>query len=239
MVRGIKTRFTFNSASDLAPVWSPDDTRIVWRAERENGERGLFVKRTDVADTALLIASMSDLFWPWTFTNDGTEVIYSFLDKDGKADLWIVSSDGSGEPRRLIDSDFDEWGATISPDGRWMAYGSNETGKPQIYVTPFPNPTSKWQVTADGGLRSRWSPAGDRLYFFDLNDSMQSAEVDGGGNVFRIGSGSIETLFKTNPGNSTFELMDSDNKFLINYSPEKSSPSQMILVQHWQEELKN
>ena len=234
--RGLKTRFTFDNASDLAPVWSRDDTRIVWRSDREDG-RGLYMKRTDIADTAHLLVRIDDLFWPWEIPPDNSDLLYSQLQKDGKGAIMIAPLDGSAEPRTLIVNGFDNWGARVSDDGRWLAYCSNESGTPQVYISPFPNPTSKWQVSVDGGLMPYWNSRSDRLYYRDLKDHVLEAEIDGSGVVCRVGS--IDLLFAAELEAPQIGLLNESGRMVLNTTIETDMESRMLLVQNWPEELKN
>ena len=118
-----------------------------------------------------------------------------------------------------------------------MAYASTESGKEEVYVSPFPEPTGKWQVSIDEGDRPRWSNDGTRLYYLNNAGYIMMAEVEGAGSTFRVGN--VKKLFEirgSRPG-TVYDVFPDENRFLINSIVGSRSNSKLVLVQNWAEEI--
>jgi Tol biopolymer transport system component len=152
------TRLTFEPGLQMAPLWSPDGQRIAYTSPP-----GLFVRRADGAGDPQLLVPGKELL-PWSWTADDRIVLQQTA--AGSLDVSVVSAAGGAKPEPLLTGDFREARPTLSPDGRWLAYESNESGRTEIYVRPFPNVTDgKWQVSAGGGEDPKWTRDGRTLYF--------------------------------------------------------------------------
>ena len=160
------SRLTFGGGSNVSPLWSPDGRYIVYQ---DTG--GMSWVRADGSAPQPLVRSNS-LPFPWSFTSDGTRLGYLESGKGGY-DLWTLPLEGdpvsgirAGKPEVFLNSDFDERYASFSPDGRWLAYASNETGTSEVYVRPFPDKGGKWQVSNVGGAAyPMWSRTAPELFF--------------------------------------------------------------------------
>jgi dipeptidyl aminopeptidase/acylaminoacyl peptidase len=127
----------------------------------------------------------------------------------------------------------DEYDPQISPDGRWVAFGSQETGKEEVYVAPFPERGTKWQVSTREGDRPRWRPDGQAIYYLDNSDTINVAEVDGSGVGFKVGA--VAPLFEvrgSRPG-PIYDVMPDGSGFLVNERLVDLDLSRMVLVQNW------
>jgi eukaryotic-like serine/threonine-protein kinase len=152
------TRLTFEPGLQLVPLWSPDGQRIAYASEQ-----GLFVRRADGAGDAEQLATGKELL-PWSWTADGRIVLQQ--SGAGSQDIAVVAVAARAMPEPLLKEDFKEARPTLSPDGRWLAYESDESGRTEIYVRPFPNVTDgKWQVSAGGGENPKWTRDGRTLYY--------------------------------------------------------------------------
>jgi Tol biopolymer transport system component len=168
---GRNSRLTSHAAADAYPVWSPDSRRVVFRSERD-GPGNLYVRDVaDVAEEKPLLADAASKF-PSDWSADGNYVVYN----TAEGDIWALPlTAGAGasstepsaapKPRQLTQTRFFESDAKISPDGRWIAYVSNEQGGPEVYVQSFPDPGFKQPVSRDGGSMPRWSPNGRELFY--------------------------------------------------------------------------
>jgi serine/threonine-protein kinase len=170
--RGTSTRLTFdNTSSDV--VWSRDGR---WVAYRSGG--ALYRKRADGGGEAELLWRGANVRAE-CFGPGDRELIFS-QSTEGQSDLWLVPIGAPGEARQLVASPNDDTMAELSPDGRWLAFTSLETGRPEVFVVPFPAAKGKWQVSTAGGFEPRWSRDGRELFYRDGNGSLLRIEVDPG-----------------------------------------------------------
>jgi len=233
--RKTRTRFTFEAANDLGPIWSPDGNYIAYQSTHNDGY-GLFVKSVSGVDLARLVYSSEYRIWPESWSADGKYlgispgIVIGF-------DIWVVPLDTSLEPFAYLSSLFGECEPAISPNGRWMAYASKESGKEEVYVSPFPNPTGKWQVSINEGDRPRWSNDGQRLYYLDNAGNIMVAQVEGAGSSFSVGK--VTQMFRIRgfkPG-SVYDLFPDNKRFLVNSIVGSRLNSRLTLVQNWVEEI--
>jgi eukaryotic-like serine/threonine-protein kinase len=157
---GGSERLTFDPANDLQPVWSPDGAFIIWGSQR-NGKSQLLRKRADGAGAEVLLHESEHPLAPDDVSPDGRIVVFRESHPVTKNDLWTVPLDGSEPARPLLNTDADEPRARFSPDGRLIGYISDN----RAYVQPFPEMSSKWQVSADRGNVPQWRRDGRELYF--------------------------------------------------------------------------
>jgi Tol biopolymer transport system component len=159
--RHTTTRFTFNSASDNDPVWSPDGTKIAFVSNRDGGVFNLYQKSAGgTQDDGLLLKTPNNkLIDDWSA--DGKYILYEETDPKTKGDLWVLPTFGDRKPIRYLATPFNERTAAFSPDGRWIAYTSDESGTNQVYVQSFPVSSRKYQVSA--GRPSGQLPRGGRM----------------------------------------------------------------------------
>jgi serine/threonine-protein kinase len=157
------TRLTFGGGNSDLPVWTPDGSRILYFSERGK-EFKIFLKPWDGsrAEEELGNSLNPDGSSPATISPDGHLVAYS---KGG--DIWTVSLDGDRTPKPFIQSAAQEFLPRFSPDGKWLAYTSSESGRPEVYVVPFPDRNGKWQVSTNGGLGPLWTKNGSELLYVE------------------------------------------------------------------------
>jgi Tol biopolymer transport system component len=156
-------RLTFDATQDnQAPVWSPDGARIAF-ASRRNNKWGLYLKSADGTGAEELITESDVPKAPMSWSPDGKLLVYS--QTGNAADAWVVPLTGDKKPFPVLQSPANENFPQVSPDGKWLAYQSNETGRAEIYVKQFPEGPGKWQVSTDGGNFPRWGSGGKELYF--------------------------------------------------------------------------
>src|SRR5262249_49840150 len=151
LVRGLKTRFTFDPAEENTPIWSPDGSRIVY-GMRVSGTTELYQKATDgTGEPEALLVDHRNKF-PACWSPDGRFVLY-MVDNGGPTgwDLWLLPLFGDRKPSPFLQTPFNEIQGRFSPDGRWVVYASNESGRYEVYVTPFPGPGAKWQISSRTG----------------------------------------------------------------------------------------
>jgi len=190
--RGVATRFTDEPGSNDAPRWSPDGTRIAYIWSNNSPQRIKVKSLSGEAVTAFLDSDpLFKQFYGWT--PDGQNLLYARLDPVTQWDLWVLPMNGNREPRPYLKTRFIELGASVSPDGRWLAYNSNESGEVEAYVQSFPVAGGKYQVTNGGGGSWGWSRDGKQL-LYGLNSDpgiIYAADVLEGAE-FRLGPPRLE-----------------------------------------------
>jgi len=186
--RGARMRVTSNPQADRGAVWSPDGASIVFDAHREGG-RAIYEKRTDGAlPERMLLATGARSVRVTDWSKDDRFIIFEQDSCIGCAlDVWVLPRSEGAEPYPYAAPDFDEHSAVLSPDGRWIAYVTLESGTCEVVVQSFADPAAgKWQISANGGFAPRWSPDGRELYYFDGIESIVRVEV-ATEPVFRVG----------------------------------------------------
>jgi hypothetical protein len=235
--RNLPTRFTFNPASERAPLWSPDGSRIIFGSTRK-GVVDIYQKAANgTGDEELLLESGFDKY-PMSWSRDGRFILYQEIAPRVGGDLWVLPLEGDRKPFLFLQTQFDELAPAFSPDGRWVAYNSNESGRNEIYVAPFPGPGGKRQVSSAGGMFPRWRGNGREIFFLAPNNRLMTVEVNGDATAFEVGA--TRPLFEarlTGPG-YFYDVMPDGQRFLVNRAIEDKGPSAMIVVHNWIADLK-
>lgn len=176
LVVGTNTRITFDGLHEL-PVWTPEGDSIVFGSEGDGSEgSGLFWAPADgEGEPALLWAEDGGQF-PESWDPGGRRLLYTSVSVEGNHDLKVLDLDAGPEAAPYLDADWDEYRGRISPDGRWVAYESDEDGTNAVYVRAFPEPGPKTRISEGGGESSRWSPDGRALYYW-RGDTLVAAQL--------------------------------------------------------------
>ncbi len=175
VARGIFTKLTFDVGThSITPVWSPDGTSVIYR-----GAAGatLTRKSTVAQSDPVAIATTGSRPRPSDWSRDGRTLIYESSDPKTNFDVWIASVDGSGPAVPFARSSFNEHEARLSADGRWLSYVSDESGRDEIYVRPFPSGPGKWRVSTAGGRAPRWRSDSSELFFLASDGKMMAVAM--------------------------------------------------------------
>jgi hypothetical protein len=238
VARRVRTRLTFAGGSDNAPTWSPDGTRVAFSSQR-SGNGDLYARTASGTGADELLSSSKVFKVANSWSPDGRSIVYTaFPGAPGsKADLWVLSL-----PERkispLVETEFDEVTGAFSPDGRWLAYASNESGRFEIYVKPFPGPGGKWQVSTAGGLDPRWRRDGKELFYVAPDGKVMAVDVSTGA---AFEAGTPHALFATslkNASGSKYDVSADGQRFLLNRPIGEESSPPITLVQNWMALLK-
>lgn len=191
--RGVTTRFTFDKERDFAPQWSPDGRKIVYSREGKKAW-DLYVKDASGTGEAELLFESEENKFVTHWTQDGAYVIFARLGQDAGWDIWALPMKGERKPIPLVKTQFAEHGGVVSPDGRFLAYRSNESGRSEVYVQEFPEARSKFQVSTNGGADPFWKGDGRELYYRTRDRRIIAVPIQPGA-TFNVGP--PETLFET------------------------------------------
>jgi eukaryotic-like serine/threonine-protein kinase len=163
-------------------MWSPDGRRVVWASNR-SGAFDLYVKSANGAEPEQLLVRMgAPAGWPEDWSRDGRFIIYQIPGAKTGQDLWIVPQPVQGEssdrkPFPYLQTEFDERHGRFSPDSRWVAYSSNESGRDEVYVQSFPVPGAKFPISAGGGMEPQWRKDGTELFYISEDRTLMAVPV--------------------------------------------------------------
>ena len=172
------TRLTFEGRN-IIPRWTPDGKRVVYSSSR-NGADSLFWRLADGSGPEESLFTAAGFPRPNSFTPDGRSLIYTVNDSKTLQDIWVLPLDGAEarKPHVFLQTPFSELVPQVSPDGRWVAYLSNESGRFEVYVQPFPGPGGKWQISTQGANGPSWSPKGNEIFYRTGSSSEKLMAVD-------------------------------------------------------------
>ncbi len=188
--RGTKSRLTFSADQDRTPVWSPDGGMIYYMSGSD-----IFKKNTNGIGAEIPVLKSDAMKRPYSITPDGRTLFYYLRKNDGTDDVYAVTLNDKPEGTAVIADNFDKDNPRISPDGKWLAYCSNETGTYQVYVVPYPPTGGRYQVSTSEASFPLWNPNGKELFYLVGDDQLVSTAVESQGGVLRLGQ--TETLFRT------------------------------------------
>jgi eukaryotic-like serine/threonine-protein kinase len=164
-VRGVNTRFTFDPAVNLDPIWSPDGRQIVY-SSRSKGAGDLYLKDAAGTKEAELLLETTDPKFPADWSRDGAYILYGVQTTGTGWDEWALPMKGTDrKPFPVIKTKFDDFFGSFSPDVKYVAYSSNESGRSEVYVQEFPDARNKWQISTNGGGSPFWRADGKELFY--------------------------------------------------------------------------
>lgn len=217
LARKIKSRLTFDSARELDPVWFPDSKRVAYASEREDGRAQLFAKNADGSGNEERLLSSKAQDSADDISSDGKYLAYTTRDVaiGPFYHIWLLPLAGERKPFAYTQSGFSERDAKISPDMRWLAYASDESGKFEVYVSTFPKLGSKWQISNNGGIQPMWSTSGKELYYLTNDNDLMVVSVSAGANSIQASvPKKLFTIFPT-PGRKVYQV-DKTGHILVN-----------------------
>jgi Tol biopolymer transport system component len=240
--RSIPTRFTFDPANDVVPVWSPDGTTLYFGSNRR-GAVDLFRKASNGTGAEDLLLSDSANKFPRSVSPDGKLLLYQ--EQGGKAgtDLWVLpltpaQSGEKPQPRVFLRTPFNEARGQFSPDGQWVAYASDESEQNEVYAAPFPGPGGKRQISSGGATDPRWRRDGKELFYTTPGGQLMAAEIATRSGTLEVGR--VQKLFDgltiPNIGN-TYDVSAEGQKFLVVEGGE-TAPRPLTLLQNWPASLR-
>jgi Tol biopolymer transport system component len=228
--RGSTSLQTFGPQYDSTPIWAPDGRSLVF-ASAQGAPPNLFIKSLDTQGDPRRLTTNTIMQFPQSWSRDGT-IAFTQVNPNTAGDVWVVPASGGQPPRALLQTKFDEFNPRISPDGAWLAYVSNESARPEVYVTRLPQGTGKWPVSVGGGDYPMWRPDGRELYY-RRPDGMLMAVTVGEGTEFAPGTPRPRFILPARLpelGAGTFYDVAEDGRLLVNVFVEhRTTPATVIL----------
>ena len=241
VARGLRERFTFDPGEDFGPNWSqPDASRIVF-SSRRGGSIHLYEKPTQGGTEQLLLADELGKFNP-RVSPDGKYLVY--VGGGGiisRSDLWVLPLFGDRKAFPFFDTSFIETHGQFSPDGRWLAYTSNESGQYEVYVTSFPGKSGKWRVSTAGGGWPRWNRNGKEIFYLAPNNDLIAVPLRTDAAQITLGAG--HRLFAMRPRPSPrldayqYAVTADGQRFLVNTFVDEPTSSALTLILDWPQTL--
>jgi Tol biopolymer transport system component len=242
------TRFTFQGNNNLVPFWTPDGKRIAFTSNKD-GQRNLFWQLADGSGGLERLTTSEFVQLPASWSPDGQLLAFSEVNATTGYDIWVVRlsgpSSGSGQVHKaepFLRTQFNEAAPQFSPDGHWLAYISDESGRKEIYVQPYPGPGGKWQISTEGGVEPLWNRNGREL-FYRSGKKMMAVEIATKPS-FSAGTPKVlfEGTYQSLPTISTpnYDVSPDGQRFLMLKPTEQTqaAPTQITVVLNWFEELK-
>ena len=248
LARNIPTRFTFDPAGDNYPLWTPNGERIVFASERgESGVWDVYSKTANGTGQAERLITTTTLKTPQSFAPDGQTLVFAELTPN--LDLSILQMNGERQIEPLLHTEFRDSVAVVSPDGRWLAYVSDESGRDEVYVRPFPKvDEGRWQVSNGFGVGPVWGP-NSREVFYQTSASpgtvTMMAVLNETQPTFSPGTPVVlfEGPYRLSEGGNfhAFDISPDDQRFLmvreVAAAEERDRQVQLVVVQNWFQEL--
>ena len=248
--RGVLRRLTYDPGIDRSATWSPDGSRVVFTANRK-GTGELYQTPARGGSDEQVFVSTPEAKQAADFSPDGEFLLFRTQSPKTRYDIWAIPlparrhvSDPlkrleGQEPFVVVQTNSDERDPQFSPDGKWIAYESDESGRFEIYVQPFPGPGPKWPVSTAGGAQVRWPRNGGELFYIALDNRLMAVSIRLDAERQTVSAGAPVPLFTTNVGGAVtvrrqqYVVSSDGQRFLMNTVKDQASTSPLTVVQNW------
>jgi Tol biopolymer transport system component len=231
---GVPSRFTSHPSLDTAPIWSPDGARIVFNSLRQSHPDLYRKAATGVgSDEPILVSTRTK--YPLDWSRDGRMILFRAIDENSNFELWYLPA-ADRQPIPYLKSKFGVSHGQFSPDGKWVAYASNESGRWEVYVSSFPAPGGNWKISSAGGSEPRWRSDGKELFYLASDGKLMAAAVNEGP---PFEAGTAAALFQTHRRERisatdlfSYDVSADGQRFLVNSDVGEVASSPLNLVLH-------
>jgi Tol biopolymer transport system component len=230
--RNLQTRFTFATETETGPIWSPDGKWLAYSSDA-SGRNNVYRKPVSGTGSAERIFESGNDCYVTDWSPDGTMICYTEIDSSGSFKLGLFDFGTDGGPRAYRETTFNQMSGSFSPDGRWLAYMSNETGNLEVFVESIIPGTGRWRVSSAGGLHPSWAVAGDRLYYLSPGGELLATDLSQEGGGLRFGkTGTITQGVEV--GNArTYSEKLSDGSLLVLKMAQNRESSMLSMITGW------
>jgi Tol biopolymer transport system component len=236
--RGVPSRFTFDSTTEDNPVWSPDGNLIVFSSGGES-PFNLYRKVSSGAGNQEVLFKSDIAKEATDWSSDGRFIIFTAYGQKTAGDLWILPVSGDAKPYPILETEFEEGEGYFSPDGRWVAYVSNESGRSEVYVQSFPQTGGKWLISTGGGAQPHWRGDGKELFYVAPDKTLMAVGVNA---TSTFETAAPTPLFKTQVSSygapNRYVVAADGQRFLINCPAEEASKTPITVTLNWTAGLK-
>jgi eukaryotic-like serine/threonine-protein kinase len=237
--REFKTRFTFNSGIDRMPRWSPDGKQIAFSSNR-NGTFDLFIKESSGASEEMSIFEHDSDLYISDWSRNGKYILINALEQTKNLwSIWVLPIEEGTDPYQFLSTEFNEYSARFSPDGRWVAYVSDISGRQEIYIRQFPGPGAVWQISTNGASDPVWSPGGNEIFYTDLSNNLVASRIRNVDN--RVEVVSVREVFGTNKANlfsnALYDISPDGKRFIIVSTGGLAQSPPLTFVVNWDSEI--
>jgi serine/threonine-protein kinase len=243
LARETLTKVTSEPGVDANPLWMPDNRRLLFRSDRV-GASNLFVQNADGTGSATRLTTGDLEQSPNAITADGTRIVFDELQSGGQRNLRLLTLTPTPRVEPLLETRFDERGATLSPDGHWLAYQTNSSGRAEIYVRPFPNVgDGQWPVSNAGGGQARWARSGRELFYRAPDGALMAVPVNSEGTTWSAGIPTKLFEGRYHVGDfASYDVSPDGQRFVMlkegGATDQAVRLATIIVVLNWREELK-
>jgi Tol biopolymer transport system component len=235
LATGARTKLVSGDAQNSDPIWSPDGDRIAFASDRraKGVHSDIWVKSINGGTEELLLES-ADARTPEDWSKDGRFFSFNAMPVSGRRNVqvWLADLGSARKASPFQTNALYQFDSRISPDGRWLAFVSDESGRAEVYVVPFPGGGGRWQISANGGAYPRWRGDGRELYFLSSDNKIMAVPVTADTTLH---AASPTPLFAVhgNPGADVFEVTSDGQRFLVNSLPADLGSPPLTLVTNW------
>ena len=239
VTRGALTRQTFEPGEDETPVWSPDGRWLAYSSTRGT-DRLVLRRRSDGSGSEETILTTPNHIHVEQWTPDGRSLVLGVTEFGAPSDVAVLDLDGEHTLKPLFNTRFAEQSARLSPDGRWIAYVSNESGAPDVFVRAYPSLEGKWQVSVGGGTQPVWSPKGNEL-FYRAAGAMMAVRIDARSSSFVADSPVklFDDRYHVKGGGHVGYDVAPDGRFLVVNEASGGTQAALVVVLNWFDAIKS
>jgi Tol biopolymer transport system component len=246
--RGL-SRLTFQEEEDESPVWTPDGRRVVYSSSHSSKPRTIAWKNADGSGTEEVVLEGAGHFHVGGISPDGQWLIYTDYENTSgsRGDLWVLPLKGDPstplgagkKPQVFLKTQFNEYDPRISPDGKWVAYTSDENGRNEVYVQAFPEPGGKWQISTEGGDSPVWARNGKEIFYRNGSKFYVASVVTAPSFSLSPGRLLFDQHYAENPRREAqYDVFPDGQRFLMLKGDAAAASSQYQVVTNWTEEVK-